>query len=209
MISRIALIVCLLAPMASATSPAHAGGKLGLSSDGIHWGSGLTEPLFDPQMRWVPGDSETATFYLRHQADGAAELSIDVISSGSRVLMGAGDLQISASGGGEWTTVSEPGIHRLLASPNMRAGSMTPVQVNVALSSESKNITQFQGLRLSFRITLSEAFPEASTADQQGKTLPHTGAPRVLWIAVVAALLVGTGSAFAMTRRIREDTEHV
>ena len=53
-------------------TPAVAADEIGLSSDGFSWGSTLPQPLFDPAFRWVPGDRETASFWVRNQSgDGA------------------------------------------------------------------------------------------------------------------------------------------
>lgn len=205
---RFPLILLVLAFMTVSASPARAADGFGVSSDGIDWGRAVTKPLFAEQMLWVPGDEATGTFYVRNRDDGPAELTVDVISTDTGALMDTGDLHISAVGGGEWATVSEPGTHRLLTSPNLEAGSVTPVRVNVSFAAESGNISQLRSTELSFRVTLSASPSEGQADVQPGGWLPDTGVNNVFWFVILAAVLIGTGSALVAWRESREEALH-
>jgi len=187
------MTVILAAPIAS---PAVAADELGLSLDGIHWKSSISTPLFDPSFRWVPGDSETATFYVRNQGGSLGDLTVDVLGPTADGLIESGDLHVTAKGGGgKWTNVSEPGHHRLLTAPDIADGTVSAIKVNVSFDSSSTNSTQLRASKLTFRITLSE-----STAAGRGENLPGTGAPRVLLLAVLSALSIGSGLSLATGR---------
>jgi hypothetical protein len=67
--------------VAIAAVPAYADGYVGLSSDGRHWSSRLSGPLFSPASRWVPGDVGTRSFWVRDQGPSSARLTIAVTTA--------------------------------------------------------------------------------------------------------------------------------
>lgn len=193
---------------AASASPALAADELGLSLDGVNWSSSISDPLFDPSFRWVPGDSETATFYVRNQGGSAGDLVVDVIGSQAGSLLDSGGLHITATGGeGDWVTVSESGTHRLLTAPEIADGAVAPIDVKVSFDESSPNQTQLLAAEMTFRITLSESVPGGSgTAggsgtNTDGSGLPGSGAPELRWIAAIGAILFGTGLALVARRR--------
>lgn len=189
------LSVTLLLAAASST-PATAAGELGLSVDQVHWSSTISTPLFDDSMRWVPGDSENATFFIRNQGGSTGVLTIDILGSSVGDLIDSGDLHITAKGGGgEWTSVSASGRRRLLTAPDVADGRVVPILVDVSFDSTSDNQTQVRSSALAFLVTLTESVPGDGTG-----TLPGTGAPEVCFFAALSAILLGTGLSF-VTRR--------
>ena len=196
---------------ATAASPAQAANELGLSLDGVHWSASISSPLFDPSFRWVPGDSETATFFVRNQGETAGDLTVDAVGSSMGNLLDSGDLHIKATGGGgKWTVVSEPGNHRLLTAPNIPDGQVVPIKVNVAFDYSSPNSTQLRAAEVNFLVTLSESIPAGSSNggdDDKGGFLPGTGAPEVRWIVVIGAMLIGIGFAFVSRGREPDEEE--
>ena len=191
---RFARLVGMTLILASTSaSPAAAAGELGLSLDGTHWTSSITTPLFDPSFRWVPGDSETESFFVRKQGGSRGDLTVDVLGPTADGLIESGDLHVTAKGGGgTWATVSEGGTHRLLTAPDIADGKVSEVKVTVSFDSASTNPTQLLASELSFRVTLSESAPSGDV-DDSGAGLPDTGAPNVLLFAVLSALFLGTG----------------
>ncbi|MDR7086717.1 hypothetical protein J2X11_001556 [Aeromicrobium panaciterrae] len=177
----------------SSASSAVAAGELELSLDGTHWMSSITTPLFDPSLRWVPGDSETEAFFIRNQGGSSGDLTVDILGPAADGLIESGDLHVTAKGGGgDWTAVSEGGIHRLLTAPDLADGAVSKIKVNVAYDPSSTNPTQLLASQLTFRVTLSESAPNGDVGDA-GAGLPDTGAPNLLFYAVLSALLLGTG----------------
>ena len=147
-------------------------------------------------MRWVPGDSEHATFFVRNNGGSAGDLTVDVLGSSAGKLLDSGSLQITAKGGGgAWTSVSAPGRHRLLTAPRVPDGKVEPIAVNVAFDSAAINMTQLRAAKLGFRVTLSE-----STSASPGSPLPDTGAPDLRWYAALSAILIGIGLALVSRR---------
>ena len=209
---RLASLLGIVSVSAAATmSQASAASPLGLSVDGIHWSRSITGPLFDPSWRWVPGDSETATFYVRNQGGTAGDLTVEVLGSQTGDLIDSGDLHVTARGGaGTWTAVSETGTHRLLTAPGIPNGSVEPIEVNVTFDRSSRNQTQLRASDLSFRVSMSESNVTSNRgAGRRGgdaPELPQTGAPHALRYALIGAILAGTGLAF-ISRRDTPDTE--
>src|SRR5688500_5683454 len=99
--------ISIAAAILLTATPAVAADEIGLSSDGGSWSSTLAQPLFDPAFRWVPGDHETASFWVRNESDDSALLDVAILGSSIDSLMETGDLTVTvaaASGGGASTT---------------------------------------------------------------------------------------------------------
>lgn len=188
-------------------TPAHAADELALSRDGQSWTSSIDAPLFDESMRWVPGDTESAQFFVRNQGGTPGDLTVDVISSRAGRLMDSGDLHITAKGGGgTWSSVSKGGTHRLLSSPDIADGAVVPITVTVAFDADSTSITQLRSTSFTLRVTLSESARTGGGDGDGNGLLPDTGAPAT-WIAGLGALLVGVGLAFVARRRARKEAD--
>ncbi len=198
------MTVVLLGPTAASAAVES---ELQLSRDGVHWADSLNDPLFDTTMRWVPGDSEYATFFIRNRGGGDGDLTVDVVSSSVGNLIDSGDLHITAKGGGgAWTSVSTPGRHRLLTRPSVPNRQMLPIEVNVRFDRASVNATQLRASTLKFIVTLTES----SAGEDSDTAMPDTGAPEVRWIFAIGALFIGIGLAL-VTRRNRapREVQHV
>ena len=188
----------------TSASPALAAGELGLSLDGTHWSQSISTPLFDPSFRWVPGDSEVETFFVRNQGASPGDLTIGLLSPAASDLIDSGDLHVTAKGGGgAWTTVSQSGTHRLLSATDIAEGQVSPIKVTVSFDSTSTNATQLLASELTFRITLSGSAPRNDAAD-----LPDTGAPDLALYAALSAILVGTGLGFVRRRNEAQREVH-
>ncbi|MEO6470750.1 MAG: hypothetical protein ABIR57_02835, partial [Aeromicrobium sp.] len=189
-------------------SPAFAADELALSVDGVHWTQSISDPLFDESMRWVPGDSETATFYIRNQGGTAGDLTVDVIGSQAGQLLESGDLHITArGGGGMWSVVSAPGNHRLLSAPNIPDGQVSPIDLNVSFDATSTNPTRLRSAELTFRVTLSESAAGGSGSNGSSSSgLPGAGAAELRWYSATGALLIGIGMALVLRRREGESS---
>lgn len=203
--------------LAIAASPAAAEGELGLSPDGTTWRSELTTPLFDPAIRWVPGDERTSAFFVRNQAADAADLAIAVATRDQDRLMAGDDIAVSARvGSAGWTPLDQVGSVYPLSTGTVAPGETERVQVRAAFDAASTNQSQTKELHLEFRVVLSDARggPGAGTGDggangDSGSSgvLPDTGAPRMGWMLLASAAMMGVG--VALVRRSREEEADV
>ena len=218
--------------VSASAAPAVAADELGLSRDGKNWSSTIGGPLIGGPVRWVPGDSSTARFYVRNQAGDVGDLTVDVTGTRAGSLLDSGDIHIAArGGGGPWTSVNQGGTHRLVTSPRIPAGETRAVDVRVSLDPAATNGSQFLSADLYFRVTLTDASimdgptpgsvvggptpvvdGRASVGDELaagGGKLPGTGSPELGWFAGFGAILVGIGLALTRRRQVVEGVEHV
>lgn len=209
--------------------PAHADGEIGLSRDGVHWADSFSQPLFDSGVRWVPGDVQTATFYVRNEAATGAELTVDVEADGDLGLLGPDDMTIEARAGNDAWLPLENGIPSAdqLNNAIIAAGASTPVGIRISFNPESANESQLRSTRLSSTVTLSQSMRDESglpaVRDEPGHSvtaatgpqgvgdhdragvLPDTGAPEFMWIAISGSLLIGIGLALLVGRRKNDE----
>jgi hypothetical protein len=202
-----------LAPVLAA-APAHADGELGLSRDGVHWHERLVRPLFDPDIRWVPGDVRTARFYVRNLAPDAGTLSVDVERVRRRALADSGFLHVVArADGAPWTALADGDLARLIDGDDLASGRTIPVDVRVALGAAAPNETMVLSSDLDFRVTLRDAdavssngaVPRDGTVLQDGLRLPATGAVVPPWLPPTGVALVAVGLWLLAGRRRRCD----
>ena len=202
-------------------TPAVAADEIGLSIDGVSWGSTLPRPLFDPAFRWVPGDNKTAAFWVRNESDDSAVLDIAVLGSSIDSLMETGDLTVTvaAAGGGGGST-TRPGRQELLSSRTVQPGHTERIDVTVALDPASTNESQVTALDLRFEVRLTQGSGGSDDSDadsddgddgddsgddrDRNGILPGAGGPAG-W--PLSAGLFGFGAGWlliAASRRIRQ-----
>ncbi|MFL6154749.1 MAG: LPXTG cell wall anchor domain-containing protein [Marmoricola sp.] len=151
------VLLVVLGALAGTISTASAAGEIGLSTDGVHWSSTLPGPLFDPTFRWVPGDVETATFYVRNQDPDAALLDVTMLTGPVETLIASGDLTVGARvDGGAFTDATTAGSHLLVDQVPVASGAVRKVDVRVSFDPASTNETQDLRLDLNFRVQLSQ-----------------------------------------------------
>lgn len=208
------LLVAIVAGSCLLASPVHAAEEIGLSNDGVTWSSTLERPLFDPAFRWVPGDSETASFYVRNQGPSSALLAIAARSADTDELLEHDDIRLRArAAGGDWVAIENGVASRSLTSQSLRRGASTQVQVNATFDPASTNQSQTKVLRLDFVVTLADHRalepPDAAdgSADESssiptgvGAALPSTGSPLGILGLMIGALLVLLGGHLARRR---------
>lgn len=131
---------------------------LGLSADGITWSGTLEDPLFDPNVRWVPGDVRTARFFVRNQQPDAGDLAVFVDRVVRRDLADTGQLAISARAGTQsWVTVTGGGRQQLVDRDRLRPAVPLEIMVRVALVAGAPNQTMVLGTDLDFTVTLTDS----------------------------------------------------
>jgi uncharacterized membrane protein YgcG len=163
------VVLCGLVGLGSA---AQAAGEIGLSTDGVHWSAALPGPLFDPAFTWVPGDTQTATFYVRNQDADAAVLDVTMLTGPVEALIDTGDLTIGARvDGGAYTEATAAGSHLLVDQIPVASGAMRRIDVRVAFDPTSGNDSQLKAMDLRFQVQLSQ---DASVLPPNGGS---TGGP--------------------------------
>ena len=185
-----------------AGAPAQAADELSVSRDGVTWTDAIVDPLFDPDIRWVPGDERQVRFFVRNESADSGRLTIDVEGVEVDGLLETGDLAISARGGdGSWMTVDEPGTKRLVTRVLPSSG-VESVDIEVRFDPASTNISELKMQDLRFRATLSQASVADDEPSDAGGILPSTGATRgMLSIAAIGCLLLLVGSSIVARRK--------
>ena len=190
--------------------PAQAADEIGLSPDGVTWVDELSVPLFEPERRWVPGDDETRSFWIRNQGPSGAEMTVETLSlSGDPVL--ASDIALSARvDEGPWRSVGIRQRSQTLTVEPLRVGRTARVDVRATFDSASVNQTQRLTLPLTLRITLAEAFADqgAGSGADGGGLLPGTGST-LAWPALLLALVFALTGALTVARRSLEGDDAV
>jgi hypothetical protein len=196
-------------------SGASASSELGLSNDGVTWSSTLPSPLFDSGFRWVPGDRQQESFWVRNMSTDDAVLDITLIGSAIDSLMQTGDLDIEVrAGDGPWHSTNQVGRHRLVRSMQVDPGQRERVTVAVDFDPTSSNTSQVKSYELEFEVRLTQDVSGHGDdghghrdddshhyrGDNRSDDLPGTGGPS-RWLAPLGAGLTVGGAAFVAAAR--------
>ncbi|MFL6061726.1 MAG: hypothetical protein ACJ72E_10865 [Marmoricola sp.] len=198
MVALLALAAWVTAEIAPAL--AGPGGELLLSADGTHWSTGLSAPLFDPAVLWVPGDARMSSFYVQNRGTTPAAVRLEVTSDGADLLeIGAVELQARV-GSEAWHPIARAGsgVLNALAIGTDRARR---VDVRAVFRAGARNATQASGVVLHFVVDLGQAVGAAPQGTSPG-SLPATGAPAIRGPLLLAAVLIGAGAALVRRRKV-------
>lgn len=198
---------------ASADSVAAGSGGVAFSTDGRTWGRTMPDALFDSRLRWVPGDSRTATLFVRNDSGLSARMQVEEVASPVDGLRDRGALTVEFRVGGEsWRPSAGPGDRGVSSTP-IAPNEVRSVEVRVSIPWESTNDAQTTAVNLDLRIVLTSPDaasptppdPVPSGAPPAAVALPQTGAA-VPWslIVVALALLAAGGMMLASRDRHRE-----
>jgi hypothetical protein len=182
--------------------------ELEVSRDGSDWSSTLGQPLFDPMRRWVPGDEDQKSFWVRNAGPTSGHLTLTVHTAPGDDLLDSGTVTIRArSGAGDWISVGRPGRPQSLAT-ELGPGEQTEVLVQASYSASAGNQTQDKDTTLIFTATLigttgdgGPTAPATHGSLPPDGDLPGTGAPAVLWLLPLGAAAIGAGVAAVGRRR--------
>ncbi len=202
--------------------------ELSLSTDGRNFGSGLGGPILIGIERYVPGDRNQRTVWVRNDSGDPAWLwSGYWTTSGDPVLLPF--LTVSASYG-SGTAPAEigllPGVGQcrtLLPAQKIAAGETVPMVIGAAFDPAAPNETRLSSAEFAVNIGLTQdigqpAGPDGCTGSGNPGTgaesardatgqLPETGAGGMIpWLSLAAATMVAGFGFVAATRkrRIRE-----
>jgi hypothetical protein len=217
--------ILLAATMAAVPTAAHASDRVGLSTDGVTWSATLSAPLFDPNFRWVPGDREESSFWVRNQSTDGATLDIAVLGSAVDALMETGDLDVQVrAGDGPWHSTNHVGRQSLVSSMAVAPGQEMKVTVAISLDPASLSESESKTVDLRFDVQLTQAVPggngqrddhsdsdsddhsdndsDDGSDDRDASGLPGTGGPP-WWPLVAGAAVVAGGAALSSVTRRR------
>ena len=186
------------------TAPALAGSEVGLSLDGSHWSDRLSRPLFAPGLRWVPGDREVASFYVRNQGPTGARLTVGVQTRDPDEVLAGDDLLLMArAAGGPWVRLDNGADVVPLLSGALARTDEVRVDVRAVLRWSATSRSEARALPFDLVVRLSQLGLDGGMDD--GGVLPGTGSEVRIWVVVLGAGLVGGGLVLVLlTRRRRE-----
>lgn len=202
---------CLLGfVLIGAAAPASAADDVGLSLEGTQWSSSLNESLFDPNFRWIPGDDETASFYVRNQGPTRALLTIGVRSVDADDLLADDDIALRARvADGDWVALDNGVPSASLTERSIARGGVVRVDVNATFDPASTNQSQTKQLRLAFDVTLTDSLEGVDdSADDHSGVLPGAGSNLGLWIVPIAAGALALGAWILIARRRYDEVRH-
>jgi len=203
---------CVVVPAAEA-APARSSGLIGLSADGVTWGRTLEAPLFDPRVRWVPGDTRTARFWVRNQAPSTGDVSVRFSPTVTLSGVDAQALRVMARAGSRgWTEVVGSAGQDLLEGKGLAAGRATPVELQVQMRRDAPNTSMVLSTGLDLDVMVRDALASGGRtdgADVAAGQLPQTGSLLPAWAAPFAGGLVLTGAGLLLvaSRRRRDDSD--
>lgn len=173
----VALSLLVVAPLsASATTPSPDRLGLSTSQDGP-WSSTLDTPLFDPDLRWVPSDSETVGFWARNQSTDSTEFRITVVPQVQSLIdSGEFDVRMRADDG-DW----EPMRTAWAAPRPIAAGEQINIQIRASLPSTATNVSQILAFGFDIRTRMTyqgPAVPPSPTPTTPPADVDGTDEPR-------------------------------
>lgn len=165
------LAAAMIATPMAATA---AEGELVVSVDGAHYSSAEVLPVFADDLRLVPGDSESAAFWVKNDSAHTGVLRLDLIDPVSDDAVFAAHVELVATPDGAGakrialSTAIANGSCTVLSGDRVLApGEQVRVRVTAALSSA---LTDEQGARaeMNFRMRAVLADAAAGTVQQAG-----------------------------------------
>ena len=211
---RVAVVVAGALLALAYAGPAQASREVLVSNTDSGFAETLAEPLFDPALRWVPGDVRSATFYVRNNSADPAGLRLSVIDQDAGKLLDSGALHVRVTSGGiRWRPDPRLPSRTVRSGMLLAPGTSVPVKVLVVFDPAASNRTQLLSSELRIRVRLAQSGHldlEPGTANggqpgsgkgSDGGPLPGTGLSAELgWLFLLGSLSLGTGFAL-VTRR--------
>jgi hypothetical protein len=147
-----------------------------LSSDGVHYGSTLSAPVFSTIPTLVPGDSATAGFWVRNPSSDRAVLAVVV----RRAVAAPADLSTTLSiraaadgvTGGTVTFRDARSCAVLITGVRLDPGEEVEVDLDLALSDLAGEIGQNGSASLELGVTLQQSVAGATLPGCATSTVP-------------------------------------
>ncbi len=204
-LAGLALVLGTTPAVAAQQQPA-----LSLSRDGQRWAAWLDRPLFEPSRRWVPGDTQTATVWVRNLSSSPADLDLRVLGGGGGSAGAFRDLELSVAVGGMPVVLDSGHVSRLAALTGP-----TRVDLTLTLPARATDRAQQRVTAVSLRVGLTHVgagtgrtpsgseVPLSGLSEPVGGHLPGRGAPPFGLPLAVVAVVVAVGAAFGGSVRHR------
>ncbi|MCZ4080474.1 hypothetical protein O1W68_21265 [Rhodococcus sp. H36-A4] len=137
------------------------------SNDGVTWASTLSTPMFDREIRWVPGDARTSQFHIYNDTENDGRVQLMVESDNSSF---ARSLSVSIDG-------DETGS--ACASSKVAAGAQHRIDTQLSMADDTENHTQKSttGIDLVVRWDNEDDLP-CSVSEGRGMGEEQEGAQR-------------------------------
>jgi hypothetical protein len=164
-----AALVALGATVLSTTTPvtmsAHTSSGLALSRDGRQWSSDLDSPLFEKDLRFVPGETRVETFRVRNSSADKAELRVRLLAQDPSDWLGADGFRMRVRlDDRRWVLVrgdgDQPDNHMVLDP-----GESVPVSVRVRLRRAAGNRNMARRLSFTIVVRLTELTSAATRTE--------------------------------------------
>lgn len=221
---RLCVTLLFAGLLTGVAAPASAADEIGLSLDGERWADRLTQPLFDQDTLWVPGDSRTVSFYVRNQAGSDASLTASVRSSDQDGLMKNDHIALRARAGGRWFALRNGKPSQQLTEAVITPGTPVKIEVEAAFDPNSSNRSQTESVRLMFEVRLTDA--AGSDVPQDGENpvagdgsdeeseglagfLPDTGSGIPVILMLMAGIATAVGATVVVAGRRERESDHV
>lgn len=169
------------AVLATPTAATASDSELVVSTDGTHYTTAELLPVFPDDMRLVPGDRESASFWIRNDSEHTGLLRLDLIDPMSVDALFATHLELSAAPDGAGSrpitmaTAIANGSCTVLSGDRVLApGQAARVQVTAALSPE---LIDAQGALGDLRFRMRAVLADASAATAQSAGTACAAAP--------------------------------
>src|SRR5262249_13829577 len=132
--------------------------RIALSSDGLHWADRLPRPLFEPDIRWIPGDSRSRSFFVRNETAGPAVLTVVATTGANGTPLPKEDgiltvVRLGSLGGHVGRAGGD--VTRL----TLAARDVEEIDVTTSFDPASTNSWQDRQLALDIAVTLADASP--------------------------------------------------
>lgn len=179
-------------------------GGLVLSTDRVHWGPTLSEPLFDPDQPWSPGQTGSRDVYVRNDGSTVSGVQVSVGTNGSN-LADAGWAVVSARAEGQsWTSLQEPGSFVLLRDLSLGPGEVQTIQLRAMVDSAASAQAMSRELDIDVDVRPDGTLADRSAASQ---TLwPAADLPDKSLTALAGGLLALIAIRLARHRRAEAGT---
>lgn len=204
----LAALATAAALLASTVATAAAADEAQVSLDGRHWTGRISTPLFDPAFRWVPGDDDVKTFFVRNDGPSTARVTVEVDTGDPDHWIREDGLALSARvDGGAWASLRNGGQVGELVEDALRQGRQARVDVRVDFPATATDASERDRLPFSFRVTLVQAGPVGDAGQGAGGLgglgggLADTGTTLRMWLVWLAAGLISSGLALLAGRR--------
>lgn len=207
---RVTTLLCLVMVLLLGMPATAAAEEVAVGPDGRVWSPDLERPLFDPAVRWVPGDTRTAEFWVRN--DGAGEATVTVAATVEGIDAQVGDDVVAfriRGAGGPWIDLAPDGTSIKLGP--LSAGASRQFDVEASFDPASGNDSMDRSLEFTPRIVLAgdRSATDGEESDGDGSAglagvLPDTGSTVGPLLLVLALALLGIGTGLVAHARRAE-----